>query len=227
MHLGRMILLGSLVALLGAFPAVAQRAPSETEVAGYSGLHRAAHKGDISEVRRLIAAGADLNARDAYARTPLHVAAYASQEEAVAVLVAAGADPNALEKDRYDMVTIAAVADDLRMLKAALAAGNRATLVTSPYDGTALIAASHLGHAEVVRTLIEAGAPLDHINNLGFTALIEAVILGDGGPAHQATVRYLVAAGANKEIRDRLGYTPLDHADRRGQPEVVKILRGG
>ena len=52
----------------------------------------------------------------------------------------------------------------------------------SPYDGTALIAAAHLGHHEVVRALVEAGAPLDHVNNLGWTALIEAVILGDGGP---------------------------------------------
>jgi len=56
--------------------------------------------------------------------------------------------------------------------------------VTSPYDGTALIAAAHLGHHEVVKALVDAGAPLDHVNNLGWTALIEAVILGDGGPRH-------------------------------------------
>jgi ankyrin repeat protein len=96
--------------------------------------------------------------------------------------------------------------------------------ITSPYDGTALIAAAHLGHVEVVRALIEAGAPLDHVNNLGWTALIEAVILGDGGPDHVATVRALVEAGADRSIADRDGLTPLDHAERRGYTEMIAIL---
>src|SRR5262249_57751525 len=92
------------------------------------------------------------------------------------------ANPNALENDRYDIVTIAAVADDVPTLKVALELGCRAKNITSRYDGTALIAAAHLGHAEVVRTLIAAGAPLDHVNNLGWTAVIESIVLGDGGP---------------------------------------------
>ena len=114
-------------------------------------------------------------------------------------LVKAGADPNALEGDRYDIVTIAAVANDVPTLREALALGCRAGNVTSRYDGTALIAAAHLGHAEVVRELIRAGAPLDHVNNLGWTALIESIVLGDGGPRHAATLEALVAAGANVE----------------------------
>ena len=85
----------------------------------------------------------------------------------------------------------------------AIELGNRPDLVTSIYQGTALIAAAHLGHDEVVRRLIEAGAPLDHVNNLGWTALLEAIILGDGGPDHTATVRALVEAGANITIGDR------------------------
>ena len=63
-------------------------------------------------------------------------------------LVKAGADPNALERDRYDIVTIAAVADDVPTLETALALGASARNVTSRYDGTALIAAAHLGHDE-------------------------------------------------------------------------------
>ena len=161
---------------------------------------------------------------------PLHVAAFASHEAAVAALAKAGADVNALDGDKYDMVTIAAVANDLDMLKAALAAGNRADLTTSIYDGTALIAAAHLGHADVVKILIDAGAPLDHVNNLGWTALIEAVVLGDGRSAHQQTVRHLVDAGANREIADRQGKRPLDLAKQRGYQEIVsdagEIIRG-
>ena len=67
------------------------------------------------------------------------------------------------------------------MLKIALAGGGSARNITSRYDGTALIAAAHLGHAEIVRVLIEAKAPLDHVNNLGWTALMELVVLGNGG----------------------------------------------
>jgi hypothetical protein len=93
------------------------------------------------------------------------------------------ADLGLLENDRYDAVTIAAVADDEETLRVLLQLGASAKLTTSRYDGTALIAAAHLGHDGVVRQLIAAGAPLDHVNNLHWTAVIEAVVLGDGGRA--------------------------------------------
>ena len=86
--------------------------------------------------------------------------------------------------------------------------------MTSRYDGTALIAAAHLGHDGVVRQLIEAGAPLDHVNNLHWTALIEAIVLGNGGPRHEATLQALVDAGANTQLADREGRTPLALARR-------------
>ena len=109
-------------------------------------------------------------------------------------------------------------------LKALLASGASAKLITSIYDGTALIAAAHLGHDDVVRELIRGGAPLDHVNNLGWTALIEAVILGDGGVRHTETVRALVEAGANPKIPDRNGLTPLQHAEARGYVSIASIL---
>ena len=210
----------------GSHHARAQTPPGAAEVAAYSGLHKAAHDGDVPAIRQLLADGTDVQARDGNGRTPAHVSAFASHEAALAALVKGGADVNALDGDFYDMVTIAAVADDVAMLKAALAAGNDPGLTTSRYDGTALIAAAHLGHAEVVKTLIDAGAPLDHVNNLGWTALIEAVILGDGGPRHQQTVRHLVAAGADEAVPDRQGVTPLDHAGARGYAEIIAILQG-
>ncbi|MGI9482879.1 MAG: ankyrin repeat domain-containing protein [Hyphomicrobiales bacterium] len=205
---------------------LAQRAPSAAEIAGYSGLHAAAHQGDIEKITKLIAAGASLNETDGHGRTPMHVAAFASHEDAVRRLATGGGDPNILEADRYDIITIAAVADDNDMLVAAIDVGGNPSNITSIYDGTALIAAAHLGHHQVVQTLIEAGAPLDHINNLGWTALIEAVILGDGKERHIKTVRALVKAGADRNIADRNGATPLDHARQRGYQEMVKILSG-
>jgi len=121
-------------------------------------------------------------------------------------------------------VTIAAVADDEETLALLLSLGASAKLITSRYDGTALIAAAHLGHDGVVRQLIQAGAPLNHVNNLHWTAVIEAVVLGDGGPRHQATLRALVDAGADLTLTDREGRTPLQLARSRGFDAMVRIL---
>jgi uncharacterized protein len=225
--LRRVALCSELLALLlaSATPGDAQVAPSMAEQAGYTGLFAAAARGDAAEIARLATAGADVGARDGNARTPLHVAAFASQREAMRALVKAGADPNALDADRYDIVTITAVANDLPTLTVALELGGSAKNITSRYDGTALIAAAHLGHVEVVRELIRAGAPLDHVNNLGWTALIESIVLGDGGPRHTATLAALVAAGANVNIADRGGTTPLGLATSRGYLPMVGLLK--
>ena len=213
--------------LLGcaAAPVSAQVAPSGSEISAYSGLFAAAARGDTTAVRSLIAAGAKPDLRDGYGRTPLHVAAYRAQHEVLRALVAAGANPNALENDRYDIVTIAAVANDLPTLKLSLTLGASARNVTSRYDGTALIAAAHLGHAEVVRTLIAAGAPLDHVNNLGWTAVIEAIVLGDGGARHTDTLKTLIDAGANLNLPDRQRQTPLRLASARGYATMVSMLQ--
>lgn len=214
----------ALIAVLPALPALAQTGPSASEVAAYKGLHAAAQRGDVAQISRLAAAGAALNARDGNGRTPLHVATFARQREAVRALVRAGADINLLENDRYDAVTIAAVADDEETLRVLLALGASARQVTCRYDGTALIAAAHLGHVGVVRQLIAAGAPLDHVNNLHWTAAIEAVVLGDGGARHTATLQALVEAGANVRLTDRHGKTALDLARARGYESMVRLL---
>lgn len=213
-------MIGALLLML----ASAQVPPTPAELSAYTGLHAAAARGEAAEIVRLAQGGADANERDRYRRTPLHVAAYKAQHEALRALVKAGANPNALEHDRYDIVTIAAVADDVATLKIALEVGCRASNITSRYDGTALIAAAHLGHDEVVRTLIRAGAPLDHVNNLGWTALIESIVLGDGGRRHTATLKALVEAGANVNLADRDGRTPLALAKVRGFREMAAIL---
>lgn len=173
-------------------PAATQTAPSASEIAGYDGLFAAAHAGDAAATTRLVAAGAEVNARD---------------------------------NSAYDVVTIAAVADDPELMSLAIELGNDPGLMTSPYDGTALIAAAHLGHVEVVRRLIAAGAPLDHVNNLHWTAVMESVVLGDGGPDHLAVLDALLSAGADRSLADRDGVTPLEQAERRGFTAMAERLR--
>jgi uncharacterized protein len=202
--------------------AAAQVGPSAAEAAAYTGLHAAAWRGETAAMAQV--GRAALEARDGHGRTPLHVATFARQREVIRALAKAGADMGAFENDRYDAVTIAAVADDEATLAVLLELGASARLTTSRYDGTALIAAAHLGHDGVVRQLIKAGAPLDHVNNLYWTALIEAVVLGDGGARHQRVVRDLLAAGANALLSDREGRTPLVLARARGYAAMVRLL---
>ncbi len=219
-------MLMKLLVLLLATSVHAQVPPSAAEAARYTGPHAAAHRGDTAAIRKLAGDRKALDARDAYGRTPLHVATFARQREAIRALVEAGADLHLLENDRYDCVTSAAVADDEETLRLLLALGASAKLVTSRYDGTALIAAAHLGHYGVVRQLIAAGAPLDHVNNLHWTAVIEAIVLGDGGRRHQDTLRALIDAGANLQLADREGRTPLQLARSRGYAEMARMLEG-
>ena len=215
----------ALAAAAAVLPLHAQVPPTAAEVATYKGLHAAAHRGDLAAIQQLAVNKAALEARDSAGRTPLHVATFARQYKAVQALLQFGADPAALEQDRYDAVTIAAVADDEETLRVLLAGGASAKLTTSRYDGTALIAAAHLGHDGVVRQLIKAGAPLDHVNNLHWTAVIEAIVLGDGGARHQATLKALLDAGASTQLTDRSGATPLQLARARGYSAMVQMLQ--
>lgn len=206
-------------------PVQAQVPPSAEQIAHYQGLHAAAAKGDIMGIAVPLAMGqGSPDPRDDDGRTPLIVAAFQKQYTAARALLAAKADPNAMDRQHYDILTIAAVANDLAMLQIAIEGGCSARNITSPYRGTALIAAAHLGHVEVVQRLIGAGAPLDHVNDLGWTALTEAVILGDGGSRYQATVQALVTAGARLDIPDRSGATPLMLAKNRNYDEIARIL---
>ena len=207
-----------------AVTAQAQLAPSSSEVADYSGLHSAAYRGDVAALRDALSSGVALETRDLHGRTPLHVATFAQQRHAIRMLAEAKANLGALDNDQYDAVTIASVANDEETLRLLLSLGASASLVTSPYRGTALIAASHLGHEGVVRQLIAAGAPLNHVNNLHWTALIEAVVLGDGGARHQGVVKALIDAGADRSLTDKDGRTALELAQARGYAKVVSLF---
>jgi ankyrin repeat protein len=218
------LILVGLVVGLASGPTAAQIPPSQSELAVYAGLHAAAAKGDVAEIEQLIRDGEKPNLQDSRSRTPLHVAAHLGRHDAARTLLRLGANPNAMDNQRYDIITIAAVKNDLEMLRIALEHGGNPRAITSPYEGTALIAAAHRGHVEAVRMLIAAGAPLDHVNNLGWTALLEAVVLGNGGGNHTAIVEALAKAGADPNVADRQRMTALAHARARRYGDMIRIL---
>jgi uncharacterized protein len=202
----------------------AQTPPNDRDLRIYAGLHAAAAKGDVAEIERLIADGERPNLQDSNSRTPLHVAVYRKHHAAARALLRLGADPNALDAQRYDIVTIAVAQNDIEMLTLVLEGGASARNITTPTDGTALMTAAHLGNVDAVQILIAHKAPLDHVNARGWTALHEAVVLGNGGANHLATVALLIKAGADPEIKDRNGATALTYARQRNYGDMIKIL---
>ena len=203
----------------------AQTPPSSAERAAYTGLLGVTASKAHNEMRQFIINGLALEQRDSAARTPYLVAAYNADQTAMDILAKAGADTRAKDNRNYDAITILSVANEPAALKTAIALGGDVKAITSPYQGSALIAAAHLGHHEVVHILIEAGATLDLVNNLGWTALIESIVLGDGGDNHQRSLQHLLKAGANPNIADRNGTSPLALAQARGFTKMVEMLK--
>ncbi|WP_182378753.1 ankyrin repeat domain-containing protein [Nocardioides sp. WS12] len=187
-------------------------------------LLRAAERGDADAVAVALRAGADIEARDGKERTALLLASTYDRVAVAELLVAMGADPDALD-DRHDTPwLVTGVTGSVAMVEALLPADPDLT-IRNRFGGLSVIPASERGHVDYVRRVVQTGIDIDHVNDLGWTALLEAVILGDGGRDHQDVVRILLAAGADRTIADADGVSALQHAERRGYDEIVALLR--
>ena len=217
----------ALVALFVVLAAACAPAPDRTAgVDPAAVLREAAGRGDADAVRTLLEQGAPVDARDDRGATALVRAAYGNQVDTAALLVQAGADVDLQDDTRQSAYLIATseVGDDPRLLDLTLGAGADIDAKDS-YNGTGLIRAAERANVKIVERLLQAGIDRDHVNRLGYTALHEAVVFGEGGPADQATVAALVAGGVALDIPDGNGDTALAHAERGGQREVASILR--
>jgi ankyrin repeat protein len=97
--------------------------------------------------------------------------------------------------------------------------------IRNRFGGISHIPASERGHADYVEYVLDTtDIAVDHVNDLGWTALLEAVILGQGTEPWQRIVQALVDHGANISIADRNGVTALQHARDRGFTQIVRIL---
>jgi ankyrin repeat protein len=183
-----------------------------------------AETGDITGIEQAHDAGADIDARDERGRTAAMAATYANQVEAVALLFERGANPDIQDNMLNNPFLYAGAEGYLDIVRLANAA-EADPAITNRFGGTALIPASEHGYVETVRYLLEeTEVDVNHINNLGWTALLEAIILSDGGPNQQAVVKLLLDYDADVTIADHDGVTPLAHARRRGFREIEHLL---
>ena len=189
-----------------------------------SRLLHAADRGSVAAAEAALADGADIEARDERQRTPLLLAVTGDHVEVARMLVGRGADVNAYDDQQDTPFLVTGVTGSVRMLDALLP-GRPDTRLRNRYGGVAVIPASERGHVEYVEAVLErTDIDVNHVNDLGWTALLEAVILGDGGTRHQRIVEILLANGADPAIADGGGVTALEHARQLGHAEIERIL---
>ncbi|MEU4291866.1 ankyrin repeat domain-containing protein [Kribbella sp. NPDC026596] len=218
----------------GTTPVQGARSMGQTEVAAVLATKRpsspaaallsAATSGDANQAAAALAADAPIESRDGNRRTALLLASLNDRVDVARLLVALGADPDA-QDDRHDSAwLVTGVTGSVAMLETLLPAKPDLTL-RNRFGGISVIPASERGHVDYVRRVVQTGIDVNHVNNLGWTALLEAVILGRGTEPWQQIVRILLAAGADPSHPDNDGVTPLRHAEKRGYNEIARILR--
>lgn len=187
-------------------------------------LLAAAAQGDVGAIRAALADGASPDARDPEGTPATMLATRGHHTDALRALLDAGADVDAQDATLDNPLLYAGREGFLDVIRVANEAEADPT-ITNRYGGVAHIPASERGHVEVVRYLLdETDIDVDHVNRLGWTALLEAIVLSDGGPRHQEIVRLLLEAGADPDLADGDGVRPLTHARNRGQAAIVRLL---
>jgi uncharacterized protein len=187
-------------------------------------LIQAAERKDVDTILRLIEEGVDINTQDSDGRTSTMIATYNNDTESAKILIDAGADVNIQDDMKNNPFLYAGAEGYLDILKLTIKAGADPT-VTNRYGGTALIPASEHGYVDVINELLsKTDIDINHVNDLGWTAMLEAIILNNGDGKQQQTVQLLIDHGADVNIPDKDNVTPLQHAREKGFKEIEHIL---
>ncbi|GEN69901.1 MULTISPECIES: ankyrin repeat domain-containing protein [Chryseobacterium] len=179
---------------------------------------------DLTAVKSALENGADVNTQDKRGRSLLLLATVEKNIEMAKLLVSYKADVNLQDHQKDSPFLYAGASGQTELVILFLDNGARFDLYNR-YNGTALIPACERGYVETVKVLVKAkGFPINHVNRLGWTALMEAVILGNGTRKYQEIVQILKDNGADINIPDHSGKTPLEHAESLGFKEIAEIL---
>ncbi len=191
-------------------------------------LRAAAARGDVAAVAKHIESKVPLDAKDGQGQTALLLAVAAGHTAVGQALIAAGADINAVASNMDTPWLLAGARGRTELLRVMWPKGPNLSL-RNRYGGNALIPACHYEHLETVKFLLTTSIDINHVNNLGWTCLLEIMILTDGGSVATEVTRIVLEAGANPNIADKDGATPLAHARKRGFKAIVKLLeaKGG
>jgi len=243
-----LILLGASLVASAPTDTTAPAAPSKPRYFSKA-LRDAIEKGDLETVKRYLAGGADINARDDCGWTLLHQAACDGQKEIVQYLLDRGADINAKANDGFTPIHVAAVqghTETVRLLAgrgaadldapSAAAANNverlRQLVKETPdllvktwytwvwcEEHTLLHHAAYHGSVECIAALVALGADPRAQDSEGCTPLMVAAAAG-----HADAVRELLKHDDRIDLASAYGWTPLNLAANHGHEAVVEFL---
>ncbi len=211
-----------LLAVLASFlvhelePALAQPHPGTELIA-------AAGRGDLARVKTLLMAKAPVDAQDRAGQTALLVAVGGNHVAIAAALLNAGASINVQAANRDTPWLLAGAQGRTEIIAKMIPRGPDLS-IRNRFGGNALIPACERAHVEAIRLLLTTRIEVNHVNNLGWTCLLEIVILGQGGARHQEATRLVLQAGADPNLADHAGVTPLAHARSKGQIEIARLI---
>ncbi|KAL6718697.1 hypothetical protein ACLMJK_002931 [Lecanora helva] len=205
-------------------------------------LHIACFSNHPEIVRLLIDKGADINAIDIWGETALHGACLCNHLEIVHSLIDRGADVNAIDDYGETALHGACRHNHLGIVRLLIDKGADVQ-ATTPSGDTALDLACLDRRWEIARMLIGAGAGADISSLRGVQTKMDS-LLADAGvnmqtaneadqtALHIAAARglgevclFLVGKGADPQIKDQFDNTPVDIWERKGQKEVLEIMK--
>jgi ankyrin repeat protein len=212
---------------------------------------------DVDKVRLLLTRGADATFRSPAGNDATTAAAsYRGSADAITVLLDAGADAEPPErvKARQSPLLLASMSGDLETVSLLLARGASANPRPNPSGNSPISEAITFGRADIVRTLIRAGAKIDLVERTGVNLLHWAAItnraevipelarsgvdinaIDDAGFTplmyaatidfgDTATLSALLAAGADRTIKNESGRTALQQARHFGHTRLARVL---
>ena len=169
----------------------------------------------------------DLDATDTVGRTAALIAAKAGRRDVLATLIEAGADINTQDNICLNPFLWGCISGNVELVRMGAEAGADLTLLTR-FGGVGIHPPAEKGHVDVVRYLAEETDVNVNLTNIcGWTPLLEAIILRDGGLVQQEIVKLLLDAGADPGMVDQWGVSPLQHAQDKGFTEIAALLTAG
>ena len=184
----------------------------------------AAQQGELAKLKSCLRQGVDINAVNRQGQTAITLASLNKKYDCVATLIDAGADINKQDHTCLNPFLICCLNNDLTLLRLILPARPDLNRLTR-FGGVGLTPACEKGHLEIVQALLQRTTiNLNHTNFVGWTPLLEAIVLNDGGETQQAIVALLLEHGASPHMTDKYGKTPLELAREKGFEEIAQLL---
>ncbi len=184
----------------------------------------AAEQGNSDGLKSCLDKKVDINATNREGRTAIIIASLNKHYDCVSLLISAGADINKQDQTCFNPFLIGCLNNDLTLLRTVLPANPDLNCLTR-FGGVGITPACEKGHVEIVRELLmRTDINVNHTNFVGWTPLLEAIVLNDGGEKQQEIVKLLLEHGANPHMTDKYGKTPLELAREKGYHKIAELL---